>query len=323
VPAQRFFFTAEKLAAVLALTWLAVRIIDLIGGWVERRLDESGQMALTTFVPLGRRTVKFVIFGLVVMMTLDSLGYPVTTLIAGLGVTGLAVALAAQKPLENLFAAVTLAGDRPVKVGDFCRFGDRIGTIEEIGLRSTRVRTLDRTVVTVPNGAFATMQLENFANRDKIWFHPRLGLRYETTPEQLRYVLVEIRRMLYAHPRVGSDAARIRFVGFGDFSLDLEIFAYVLATDFGEYLEIAEDLNLRIMDIVEASGTGFAFPSNTTYLARDDGLDGEKTRAAEETVRSWRDRDELCLPAFPPAVIAKLENSLDYPEKGSAVRGPG
>jgi MscS family membrane protein len=205
-----------------------------------------------------------------------------------------------------------------VRPGDFCRFGDRIGTVEEVGLRSTRVRTLDRTVVTVPNAEFATLQLENFALRDRIWLHAKLGLRYETTPDQLRFVLVEIRKLLYAHPRLTPDPARVRFVGFGNSSLDLEVFAYVRTTDFDEFLAVREDVYLRIMDVVAESGSGFAFPSQTAYLARDSGLDESKGLAAQERVRGWRERGELWLPEFPAHAIDELRDTLEYPADGSA-----
>jgi MscS family membrane protein len=132
-------------------------------------------------------------------------------------------------------------------------------------------------------------------------------------------VLVEIRKLLYSHPRVDPDPARIRFTSFGAYSLDLEVFAYVRATDWGEYLEVAEDLNLRIMDIVEAAGTGFAFPSSTTYLAQDDGLDAKRAEEAEAAVRGWRERSELCLPGFPKPRIEELRGTLPYPPEGSAL----
>jgi MscS family membrane protein len=192
-----------------------------------------------------------------------------------------------------------------------------VGTVEEIGLRSTRVRTLDRTLVTVPNAEFSTIQLENFAARDRIWYHPRLGLRYETTPDQLRFVLVELRRMLYSHPKIDPDPARVRFVGFGDSSLDLDIYAYVRTGDYNEYLEVAEDLNLRVMDIVAQAGTGFAFPSSTTYLAKDDGIDPERSASAEQAVAGWRERGELYLPAFPPEQIQELAGQLAWPPEGT------
>jgi len=209
-------------------------------------------------------------------------------------------------------------------VGEFCRFGGTLGTVEEVGLRSTRVRTLDRTVVTIPNAEFSNFQIEHFARRDRFWYHPTLSLRCETTPEQIRDVLVEVRRMLYAHPKVDSASARIRFVGFGSSSLDLEVFSYVTVTDANEYLEIAEDLNLRIMDIVAAAGSDFAFPSQTTYIEEGRRLDPDRARAAEARVKAWRERGELYLPRLPPEKIAEIDNTLQYPADGSATgSGPG
>ncbi len=316
---ERVVVGLMTVVGIVAGIWFALRLIDLLSMLSEGALRDQNRTSMIQLVPLGRKSIKVAVVAVGVLAALDSLGFNVTALIAGLGIGGLAVALALQKTLENLFGGATILADRPVRVGDFCRFGGRVGTVEEIGLRSTRVRTLDRTVVSIPNAEFSLMQLENFGRRDKIWYHPTIGLRYETTPEQLRYVLVEVRKMLYSHPRVDPDPARIRFTGFGAYSLDLEIFAYVLCTDFGEFLEVAEDLNLRVMDIVEAAGTGFAFPSSTTYVARDEGLDSERGRAAEAQVQQWREMRELGLPGFPPERIRELRNTLDYPPTGSAL----
>lgn len=145
-----------------------------------------------------------------------------------------------------------------------------------------------------------------------------LGLRYETTPDQLRYVLTRLRELFVAHPRVSPDPARARFVGFGEFSLNIEVFVYVLSEDYNEFLAIAEDLNLRIMDIVAESGTGFAFPSQTAYLARDHGLNAERARAAEAEVQGWRADGALPFPGLDPGRIAALDGSLDFPPPGSA-----
>jgi MscS family membrane protein len=248
---------------------------------------------------------------------LNNVGFNVTTLMAGLGIGGLAVALAAQKPLENLIGGITLYTSRPVRVGDFCRFGDKIGTVEEVGLRATKVRTLDRTLLNIPNAEFVHLHLDNFTKREKIWYHPRIRLRYETTPDQVRYILVEVRKVLYAHPKVFSDPARIRFVGFGEYSLDLDIFAYVDVTDYGQFLEVAEDLNLRIMDIVAKAGSRFAFPSQTIYMEQGEGLDEKLVKAAEAHVKEWREQRALYLPSFPEEAIGQLAGSLDYPPTGS------
>jgi MscS family membrane protein len=226
------------------------------------------------------------------------------------------VALAAQKSLENFFGAITLYSSKPVRIGDFCRFGDRVGTIEEIGLRSTLVRTLDDTTVSVPNVEFSNRELENYTRRRKIWYHPRIRLRYDTTPDQLRYILVEIRKVLYGHPKVLPDLARIRFVGFGESSLDLDIFAYIDVTDYGESLEVAEDLNLRIMGVIAKAGSGFALPQ-TLYMERSKGLDNERAREAEAEVTRWKEEQALYLPNFPLDKISSLRGSLDYPPVGS------
>lgn len=127
--------------------------------------------------------------------------------------------------------------------------------------------------------------------------------------------------MLYAHPKVDSTSARIRFVGFGNSSLDLEVFSYVTVTDYGEYLEVAEDLNLRIMDIVAAAGTGLALPAQMTYLDEGRGLD--RARAVEVQVQEWRERRELWLPRFPREKIAELDNTLQYPAEGSTTGTEG
>jgi MscS family membrane protein len=320
VGAQATLRGVEQALFIAAIAWVALRVIDVFGHRVETLLVVQGRVSATGLVPIGRRVVKVAVWLLAALAVLQNLGFEVTGLIAGLGVGGLAVALAAQKTLENWFGAFTLATDEPVKVGDFCRFGDRVGVVEEIGLRSTRVRTLARTIVSVPNADFAALQLENFTKRDQMWLKLMLGVRYETTPDQLRFLLAELRRLLLAHPKVLPDPARVRFVGFGAYSLDLELFAYVETTDWNEFLAIREDIFLRIMDVVEASGTGFAFPSQTVYTGKDGGLEDAKIRAAEAQVRAWREQSALPFPDFAEAQRAEVRDTLAYPPEGSARR---
>ena len=257
-----------------------------------------------------------------VILWLENLGFQVTTLLAGLGIGGLAIALAAQKSIENLIGAVTLFGSAPVRVGDFCQFGSNSGTVEEIGLRATKIRTFDSTVVHVPNAAFADMQLENFNERESYLYDPTIGLRCDTKPDQVRYVLIEIRRMLYSHPKIDPDMVHVRFVGFGESSLNLEIYAYVSTTKWGEYLEIAEDLNLRVMDIIEQAGADLAYPTRTLSVERAKRPDDAAARAAEEQVDAWRKRGELFLPRFPQEKIRELRGTLQYPPAGSVRQQP-
>lgn len=323
LPAQRLIGGATKGLLILAFTWLAMRIIDVFGRTLEERVVARGETSARTAVQMGSRIAKVFLVVIALLSGLQNLGFNVTGIIAGLGVGGIAVALAAQKTFENFFGGMSILVDRPIEVGQFCRFGDQVGTIEQIGLRSTRVRTLDRTLVTIPNAEFSSLKLENFAARDRIRFFTVLGVRYETSADQLRYLLVKLRELLLSHPCVDPDPARIRFVGFGASSLDLEIFAYVTTPDWNEFLKVREDLLLRIIDAVEESGTGFAFPSQTLYVGRDDGLDAERTRGAVQEVAAWRSAGALCLPDFPPERVAEIARTIPYPPEGSATAGGG
>jgi MscS family membrane protein len=321
IVADALLAAVERTAFVAALAWFGMRLVDIYGQRLITRLVATGRPGLVASVPTLGRLVK----GLVVLLALVNLlaawGIDVTALVAGLGVGGIAVALAAQKTMENFVGGFALLGNQPVRAGDFCRFGDQVGTVEEIGLYATRVRTLERSVVTIPNAQFSNLQLDNLSRREKFWYHPRISLRYETTPDQLRYVLVEVGKLLHAHARVDPDPARVRFEAFGAYSLDLGVFAYVHAADYSEFLEVAEDLNLRIIDIVAAAGTSMAFPSQTTYLESGTGVNDEQTHTVEERVARWREQGELCVPRFPQSVIDRIEGTIAYPPPGSAISG--
>ncbi len=253
----------------------------------------------------------------VIIAATEYLGLAITPILAGLGVGGLAVALAVRPTLENVIGGLILFADKPVRVGDYCRFGDNEGTIEEVGLRSTRIRKLDDTLVSIPNADIAQMQLQNNARIRNRLYRTTLGFRYETSPEQLRYLLAELRAMLISHPKVSKDKLNVRFLGFGAYSLDVELFARIRTHDWLEYRAIREDINLRIMDIVKAAGTGFAFPSQTNYFARDGGLDEERGREAAEQVEQWRAGGTLPFPEFEPEQQRRFRDSLDYPPQGS------
>lgn len=318
-PVYTFLGNLEKGLAVVVVTWIAFRVVDVVAALAGERMEQQERRAALAAIPLGRRAAKVVLVAVAVIAVLQNLGFNVTGLIATLGVGGLAVALAAQKSVENLFGGITLIADQPVRVGDFCRFGEgKVGTVEEVGLRSTRVRTLDRTLVTVPNSQFSEFDLENYAMRDRIRLATTLGLRYETTPDQLRHVLAELRKVLITHPKVSNDPARVRFSTFGAYSLDIEVFAYVETTDFAEFCAIREDLFLRFMDVVAASGTGFAFPSQTLYLGRDGGLDAAAGRRAAEQVETWRREGALPFPDFAEETVSSLSGTGDWPPRGSA-----
>ncbi|HET6489851.1 MAG TPA: mechanosensitive ion channel domain-containing protein [Syntrophales bacterium] len=315
--ARLFWTFLASTTAVIGLTWIFLYLIDVGAEIIERRRPEAANAVIRLSATLMKSLA--VVVGLVVIFYYFA-GINLTAVVAGLGVGGIAVAFAAQKTIENFFGGLFIVWDKPIRLGDFCKAGDYQGNVEHIGLRSTLIRTPNRTVVSIPNGQLSTISIENFAMRDRFLFKHTLNLRYETTADQLRYLLAQIRELLYQHPRVDSATARIRLVAFGASSLDAEIFAYVLEKDFDAFLPVQEDLLLRIMDIVEASGSGFAFPSQTVYMSKDGGLDADKSRKAAETVRRWRDEDELPFPDHSPSLVSHLDSTLDYPPRGSAVR---
>ena len=252
-----------------------------------------------------------------VLVIAHMLSLPLTSVLAGFGIGGIAFALAVQPTLQNLLSGFTLFADRPISVGDFCRFGDKMGTVEHIGLRSTRLRTLDRTVISVPNSQFLDMELENFSRRDRFLFTTVLQLRYETTPDQMRYVLAELRKLLIAHPEVVAEPLRVRLMGFGAHSLDVEVFSYIRASDIDTFAAIREDVLLRVMQTVEEAGAQFAFPSVTHYAASDESADPERVQSAEAAVEEWRRREDLPFPDFDWQAKAEMSGILHYPPEGS------
>jgi MscS family membrane protein len=286
--------------------------------WQVRAIS-MGRTGTSTLLVLAQRLTTALIVIIAVLSMLSTIGFNLTTVLAGLGIGGIAIAFAAQKTLENLFGGVSVLADEVIRVGDTCRFGDRVGTVEDISLRSTRIRTPERGELSIPNGALATMNIDNLTRRDKMLFNPNIALRYETSVEQLQYVLANLRRMFYEHPRVENETARVRLLSLDPSSITIELMAYVMTRDWNEFTAIREDLLFRVMKIVREAGTGFALPSQTMYSAQDQGLHPEKTLEAERRVKAWREQKQLPFPDFGPAEKAKFADSLVYPDPDSAL----
>ncbi|MFA5597620.1 MAG: mechanosensitive ion channel family protein, partial [Pusillimonas sp.] len=276
-------------AIIVSLVILLLLVINLIAYRMITLRSIAGHNI--TLVSLVAGVARVLVTVAAVLLLADVLKIPYQGVLAGLGIGGLAVALAAQSTLQNFISGITLYFDKPIAVGDYCRFGNKEGTVEFIGMRSTRIRTLDRTLVTVPNSEFSNMQIENYAKRDRMFLNPLLELRYETTPDQLRFLLSEVRTLLCAHPKVADEPLRVRFVGFGESSLDIEIFAYILTNQKPEFLAIREEILLSILTLIENASTQLAYTSMVSYLATDTPNDPEKTRAAEAAVARWREHD--------------------------------
>jgi MscS family membrane protein len=263
---RQFWSTIAWVLVVVACVWLFIIVVDLGENRIRGRLDRIHNTAAASILHLARRVVDILGIFIGAMVVLHHFGINPTAALAGLGIGGIAVALAAQKTLENVIGGISITFDRVVRVGDFLKAGDTTGTVESIGLRSTRVRTLGRTIVSVPNGLIAGVTVENMSDRDKFWFNHTIGLRYETTASQMRSVLDSVTTLLAKHPDIDRESVRVRFLAFGPSSLQIEIVAYIFARDYPNFLEMQGELLLRIMEIVESQGTAFAFPSQTMYL---------------------------------------------------------
>jgi MscS family membrane protein len=254
VQPYRILVRTQSALAIVAITWLFLRAFDVLSDRFERQLGEHRHLRAMTVVPLLRRTLKVFVAVIAFIAALQNFGFNVTGLIAGLGVGGLAVALAAQKTVENVFGSVSIVVDEPVRVGDVCRFGETVGTIEDIGLRSTRVRTMDRTLVTVPNAQFSTMPLENLSRRDRIPVRASINVPPGTNGERMRELLQRLREMAAAQPKVDATSARARFVAMTPQTLEVELFAYVITTRWDEFVEVREQIFLGALDVVGGSG---------------------------------------------------------------------
>lgn len=254
---------------IFGVTWLSMRGLSIASNVYIARLQQTRAWEKIALAALLGRMLQVVVFIIGILTMLYLGGINLAAALAGLGIGGLALAFAAQKTLENLFGGIMIISDRPVNIGDSCKIGDIVGSIVDIGLRSTRIRTLDRTIVTIPNGQLATMNLENFTLRDKYWFHPTISLAHQTTVDQIETVLHNIRDLLDKESDAESGTLRARFIGVSSASQDIGISAYVFAVDYEDFLAIQEQLLLRILEIVESAGTALALPLERTYLVRD------------------------------------------------------
>ncbi len=261
----RALFEAQTFL-IIAIVWVMLGVIDVVIARFADRMKKNGQQDAVVLLRPAATGVKLILIMLAIVSWMDNLGYEVTTILAGLGVGGVAVALAAQKSLENLIGSITIYASQPVHVGDFCKFGETLGTVEEIGLRATQLRTLGRTVVHIPNAQFAAGAIENLTQRDKILYRTRLRLSYDDTPEQVRQVLSKIRELIDQLDSIDEEGSRVRFLEFGEYAQELELFIYIKTSDFVEYLEHREDINLHLNDIIESAGAHLTVPVKTVKV---------------------------------------------------------
>jgi MscS family membrane protein len=266
VPAERIVSHLVNAGTVVTVFWLLWRAVNVS---VELALTQAWALANPSarhLLTIGSNLLKGAIAGLGGLALLAAFGYPVTTLLAGLGIGGLAFAFGAQKTVENLFGSIALAVDQPMRVGDFVKVEDFVGTVEDIGLRSTRFRTLDRTIITIPNGKLADQRVESFAVRDRMRLATVIGLEYRTTGAQMQQVIEGFERVLRQHPWIWPDAVVVKFQQFGASSLDIEVMAWFAVPEWGKFQTCRQEVLLGFMQVVEEAGTAFAFPTRTVHL---------------------------------------------------------
>ena len=251
---------------IIAIVWVSLGFVDLVMYRIAEHMRKQGHADAVVLLRPATTVIKLTLVFVGFVTWLDNIGYEVTTLLAGLGIGGIAVAFAAQRTLENLIGSITIYSSQPVHVGDFCRFGDKLGVVEEIGLRATQLRTLERTVVHIPNGKFSTEIIENLTQRDKILYRTRLRLSLQTTAKQMQQVLDNIRELISSHDMIDEETSRVRFLEFGEYAQEIELYVYIKTVDFVEYLQQREDINLKIQAIIERSGTRLVVPTRTTYV---------------------------------------------------------
>ena len=303
----------------LAATVFIVALLTLWRDYKFRQLESSGDLYLTALLRPLILMVKIIVVVVAMLAWAKNAGFNISTLIAGLGVGSLAIALAAQRTMENIIGAVTIYAARPIRPGDLCRFGDLKGTVEEIGLRSVTVRTLDRTRVFIPNAKFAADQVENISVRDRIRFLKHLQIQMPTS-EQLRVILGELREMLSAHPKVLPDTISVRLVDIEAATAVFRVDAGIMTTDYQTFLAIAEDLNLRIIETVHENGAIFSGPGQVLQV-RDFHKASEETMSeVAAKLDGWRDSQQLPFPDVSEDRKAEIEGSLLYPPAGSPDR---
>lgn len=255
-----------QVGVAVAVAWALLRLVDVLALAMARFSDKTESRLDDQLVPLVRKTLKVIVVITVFVMVVQNLGYSVTSLLASLGVGGLALALAAKDTVANLFGSVVVFTDRPFQVGDWVEFGGIEGTVEEVGFRTTRVRRFDKSLVTVPNQTFSITPITNHSERPIRRMAFDVGVTYETSPAQMRALLADLRALVSSHEGVDQGFNFVHFTQLGASSLLVRVYCFSKSTVWTEYLATQEDLLLRIMEIVEDNGLEMAFPTQTVYL---------------------------------------------------------
>ena len=268
-------------AATILVAWTAARMTDALATLLAERAERSETTFDDQLVPLFRKSAKVFIGLLAFLLVAQNLGYSVSGLVAGLGIGGLAVALAAKDTIANLFGSVTILIDRPFRVGDWITLQGADGVVEEIGLRSTRIRTFAKTVISIPNEELANSTVENHTLMPKRRIKFNVGVTYDATVGQMREAVARIEAYLRGNPDIDQVFMLVKFTTFSNSSLDIFVYCFTGTTDWTEHLSVKQDVNLAIMGILEDLDLQIAFPTRTVHLA-EPGLTQEQQRPSRD-----------------------------------------
>lgn len=265
--------TGFRISTIFLLTWTFFKMLDAAAVFLSEFTSRTESKLDDQLIPLLRKAAKTFLIILAFILTAQNLGYSVSGLIAGLGIGGLALAMAAKDTLANLFGSMMILIDRPFHVGDWITFSGGDGVVEEIGLRSTRVRTFAKTVVSIPNAALANATVENHSLMPKRRIKFTLGVTYESTVDQVKTLVQRIEDYLKSNSDIDQEFMLVKFTTFNDSSLDLFIYCFTVTTDWTQHLSVKQDVNLKIMTMVEELGMGIAYPTQTLHLVENQSAD--------------------------------------------------
>jgi len=263
--AKKIFADLIQVLVAMTIIWFVVRLVDmLIRHYLEPLVQKSESKLDDQILPILRKSSKIVILLLGFIVVLSNLGYDILSILAGLGIGGLALALAAQDSVKNIIGGVSIFLDKPFQIDDYVEINGKAGTVAEVGLRSTRLRTVGGTTYVLPNSKVADAILENFSTRTSRRINMKIGLTYETSSDRMKEAINIINSTLQSIDGINRDDIMIRFVNFGDFSLDLDIVYWI--TDMSDWKMIIHHANMGIKQNLDKAGIDMAFPTETHYL---------------------------------------------------------
>ena len=311
--------TAFLLWQFLFTSWLIMAMFNYFAS-IYAYHKHNGKQVDSSLITVLARIFGGLTIAILAIYVVEFMGFSISPIVAGLGVGGLAVALAIRPVLENVINGLTLYADGGIKIGELCRYGDKLGTIESIGLRSTRIRTLERSLITIPNSEFANMEIDNLERRDKRRMEHTFRVRAELTRDQLRLLMVNIRRVLLRHPQLEAEPLRARFMGVGEYGILVNVLAYIKCSDHDEFMAVQEDILLMVMRQVETVGAQLAFSNQYQFAGKLSAVDDALKEKAATTVKQWHETDNYPFPDFSFEYKYEIKDTIIYPATTSATR---